>query len=221
MGLTVHHLHLSQSERIPWLCEELGIDYELRLYKRSPLLAPPEYKALHPAGTAPTIQDGELTLAESCACMEYICHKYGQGRLFLHPSHSDYAGFLYWWHWVDGTFQPVVMRAMMMRAAGVSDENQFMTITNGRLGKGLMALDERLRDNEWLAGAEFTVADLMVVFVLTTFRYFSPYSLQGYDNLLAYLQRIGQRKAYQTAMKKSDPDMELLLGPDPPKKTLL
>ena len=75
--LIVHHLRVSQSERIPWLCEELGIDYELKLYKRDPLVAPPEYKALHPAGSAPTIEHGDLVLAESGACVEYICHKLG------------------------------------------------------------------------------------------------------------------------------------------------
>ena len=70
--LTVHHLGKSQSERIVWLCEELGIEYELKCYPRSPVLAPPEYKALHPIGAAPVITDGELVLAESGAIVEYI-----------------------------------------------------------------------------------------------------------------------------------------------------
>ena len=85
MVLTIHHLHASQSERLPWLCEELSIPYELKTYRRAPYLAPPEYKALHPAGTSPVLQDGDLTLAESGACVEYIAHVYGGGRLFVPP----------------------------------------------------------------------------------------------------------------------------------------
>ena len=76
--MIVHHLGKSQSERIVWLCEELGIPYELRVYDRDPVtrLAPPEYKALHPMGAAPVITDGDLVLAESGAIIEYIFPKY-------------------------------------------------------------------------------------------------------------------------------------------------
>lgn len=221
MVLTIHHLHVSQSERLPWLCEELNILYELKTYRRAPLLAPPEYKALHPAGTAPIIQDGNITLAESCACIEYISHRYADGKLFLLPSHPRYPDFLYWWHWVDGTFSPAVTRSMMMRGAGVNSENQFMVITKTRLRRALEALDERLVEHKWLAGEEFTVADIMVVFLLTTFRYFEPFSLKEYPNVVGFLARVGDRKAYQVAMAKCDPDMELLLGVDAPEKTFM
>ncbi|RFU30118.1 hypothetical protein B7463_g6224, partial [Scytalidium lignicola] len=217
MALIIHHLQVSQSERIVWLCEELGIGYEMKTYKRAPLLAPPVYKALHRQGTAPVIQDGNLTLAESGACIEYICHKHGKGMLFLDSSHSAYADFLYWWHWPNSTFLPSLGRAMMVRSLGLSDDNQMVAFGNDRIKRALSALDERLRENEWLAGSEFTVADVMAVFPLTTMRYFSPYSLREYGNILKYLKRIGEREAYQKAMKKCDPEMELALEADPPK----
>ena len=88
--LTVHHLHRSQSERIVWLCEELGIPYELKCYKRDPvtILAPPELKALHPMGAAPVITDDRLVLAESAAIVEYIIAKHGGGRLALEAQPS-------------------------------------------------------------------------------------------------------------------------------------
>src|SRR5438477_10826023 len=94
--LTVHHLGKSQSERIVWLCEELGIPYELKIYDRDPVtrLAPPEYKALHPIGAAPVITDGDVVLAESGAIIEYIVARYGKGRLVLSPDHPDYAQFV-------------------------------------------------------------------------------------------------------------------------------
>ena len=85
--LTVHHLGKSQSERIVWLCEELEIPYALKCYTRDTvtMLAPPDYKALHPIGAAPVITDGDLVLAESGAVVDYIIAKYGNGRLTLPP----------------------------------------------------------------------------------------------------------------------------------------
>ncbi|KAF5854917.1 hypothetical protein ETB97_010675 [Aspergillus alliaceus] len=191
MTLTVHHLHISQSERIAGLCEELGIDYELKTYKRAPLLAPPDYKALHPQETAPVIQDGDLTLAESGACTEYICHIHAQGQLFLPPRHPAYADFLYWWHWSNGTFMPTMMKSMSLRSLKLSGDSSHMIMTNSHI---------------------------MVVFVLTTLWYWFPYGLDEYENVAKYLQRVGGREAYQKAMRKCEPDLEPALGFDLLKK---
>ncbi|KAF8201336.1 putative glutathione S-transferase [Mycena galopus ATCC 62051] len=214
--LTVHHLNVSQSERIPWLCEELAIPYELKTYKRAPTFAPPEYKALHPLGSAPVIQDGDLTLAESGACIEYIVHRYGGGRLFLPPTHADYPHFVYWWHCANGTFQPALLTAVIMSRAGLADDNPRLVATKARVRSLLGLLDARLEGNAWLAGEEFTAADIMIVFSLTTMRYFYSYSLREHRNVVSYLQRVGAREAYQRAMKKCEPEMELVLGADPP-----
>jgi glutathione S-transferase len=222
MVLTVHHLNCSQSERIPFLCEELGIAYDLKIYQRAPMLAPPEYKVLHPAGSAPIIQDSEgdrvVTMAESGACMEYIAHKFGGGQLFLPPTHPRYADFVYWWHWGNGSFQPSLSRAMTFRAAGLSPEHPIVAVFANKQKAALATLDRRLAENTWLAGDEFTAADVMVTFSLSTFRYWYPYSLADYPNIVAYLGRISQREGYQRALSKCDPDMERILGPDPPEK---
>ncbi len=91
--LIVHHLGKSQSERIVWLCEELGLSYELRHYVRDPVtsLSPADLRAVHPIGAAPVITDGELVLAESGAVVEYILAKYGPGRLARDVTHPDFA----------------------------------------------------------------------------------------------------------------------------------
>ncbi|KZZ92831.1 Glutathione S-transferase protein [Moelleriella libera RCEF 2490] len=222
MVLTIHHLGVSQSERIVFLCEELGVPYELKLYKRAPALAPAEYKALHPQGTSPIIHDSDtdLTLPESGACIEYIAHKYGHGKLFPQPTDPSWPVFLYWWHWSNGTFQPTVGRVMMSQAVGLSDDHWLVGMARDRLEKGLGSLDEHLGQNEWLAGSQFSAADIMIMFSLTTMRYFASFSLKGYDNILAYIQRVSKREAYRRAMKKADPDMELVLGPDAPPSLL-
>ncbi|CAG9952652.1 unnamed protein product [Clonostachys rosea f. rosea IK726] len=226
MTLIVHHLQVSQSERIPWLCEELGIDYELKNYKRAPIFAPPEYKALHPQGTAPIIQDGDLFLAESGACIEYIYNKHGPSnpsgpKLFLEPSDPAYAEFLYWWHWSNTNFQASISRSMLVQSAGLGDDNPTVKYGRERFATSLKILEDRLKGNKWLVGEKFTVADIMIVFSLTTMRNWHPYSLRDYANILSYLQRVSERETYRRAMKKSDPDMELILGAESPSKPFL
>ncbi|MEJ8847617.1 glutathione S-transferase family protein [Variovorax rhizosphaerae] len=211
--LIVHHLGKSQSERIVWLCEELGLTYELKHHVRDPVtaLAPPELVALHPLGTAPVISDGELLLAESGAIVEYIIAKYGDGRLMPGPDHPDYADFIFWWHYANGNFQPNMGRNMILRRLDVPAGNPMAARLGWRLASAFALIDRRLGDVPFLAGKDFTAADIMTVFSLTTMRYFMPYDLTPYPNILAYLQRIAGREAYQRAMQKGDPGMPLLL----------
>ncbi|MDB5575275.1 MAG: glutathione S-transferase [Bradyrhizobium sp.] len=211
--LTVHHLGKSQSERIVWLCEELGIPYELKIYDRDAVtrLAPPEYKALHPLGAAPVIEDGDVLLAESGAIVDYIIAKYGKGRLTLAPEHPDFAQFLYWFHFANGTLQPATGRNMILGRLDLAADNPLLRAMKGRLELALGLVEARLAKADYLAGAEFTTADIMTVFSLTTMRYFLPFDLSSYPAILAYLQRIAARPAYQWAMQKGDPGMPLLL----------
>ena len=217
MVLTVHHLGRSQSERIVWLCEELGLDYELRVYDRSPLLAPPELKKLHPLETAPVITDGDVTLGESGAIMEYILVKYGKGRLVVGPAEDNYADYLYWLHFANGTLQLSVSRNMFMRMAQLPADNQVVMAVVSRREHAVRLINERLHGNEWLAGPEFTAADIMNVVSLTTMRLFMPYSLESYPNVVAYLKRVGAREGYKRAMAKGDPGFAPVLGVEAPK----
>ncbi len=211
--LIVHHLGRSQSERIVWLCEELGLDYELRRYERDPVtrLAPPEYKALHPIGTAPVITDGNRVLGESGAIVEYLIQKYGGGRLARPNDHPDFAGYLYWLHFANGSFQALLHRTLVARRLEPPPEHRALADLQKRLERALGYLDRRLGEVDYLAGNELTAADIMIVFSLTTMRSFVPYEVKPYPHIAAYLQRIGARDAYQRAMRKGDPEMALLL----------
>jgi glutathione S-transferase len=212
--LTVHHLGKSQSERIVWLCEELGIPYELKIYDRDPVtrLAPPEYKALHPLGAAPVITDGDVVLAESGAIIEYIVAKYGNGRLVLAPDHPDFAQFVYWFHFANGTLQPATGRNMILGRLDLPKDNPTLRAMKARLELALGQVQARLAKVDYFAGAEFTTADIMIVFTLTTMRLFLPFGLAPYPAILDYLKRIGGREAYRRAMRKGDPDMTPLLN---------
>jgi glutathione S-transferase len=220
--LTVHHLQRSQSERIVWLCEELGIPYELKCYPRSPLFAPPEIKALTHMGGAPIITDTTfdpskpLVLAESGAIMEYIIHKHGEGRLALPPSHDNYGDYLYWFHQSNSNLQPSVFRAMLLETLKLSPDHPMQRNVESRLKTVLDMLNDRLRQVRWLAGEEFTAADIMTVVSVSTMRLFYSIDLTGYDGILAWLQRVGQRPAYKSAIEKGDPGMVPSLGAESP-----
>lgn len=211
--LTVHHLHKSQSERIVWLCEELGLDYTLKCYDRDPVttFAPPDYKALHPMGIAPVIQDDELTLAESGAIVEYLIVRHGGGRLALGPDDADYTNYLYWLHFSNGHLQPLMGRNMILSRIELAPDNAMRKSTRDRLELALGTVEDRLAGVTWLAGAEFTAADVMTVFTLTTMRHAYPLDLAPYPAIRAYLARIGEREAYRRALHKGDPGMAPLL----------
>jgi glutathione S-transferase len=199
--LTVHHLGLSQSERIIWLCEELGLPYELIRYEREPsMAAPAAYKALHPVGTAPIITDGDLVLAETCAIVEYIARKYGNGRLILGPEHPDFAAYLFWFHYANGSVLPAFMMDMTAKRLGAEP-------ASSRTDIAFALVEKRLGEAKYFAGDEFTAADILMGFPLTRARGFSGRDLAQMPNLRAYLQRIGARPAFQTAMAKAEPNM--------------
>lgn len=220
--LTVHHLQRGQSERIIWLCEELGIPYELKLYQRNPYFSPPELEALTPLGAAPVITDTTfdaskpLKLAESGAIVEYIIYKHGGGRLVLPPTHHDYADYLYWLHLANSNLQPAIERSLTTRHLKLPADHPTQKRVDARLEKLLKHVNDRLTQAPWFAGEEFTVADIMSVFSLTTMRLFFPLDLTGYDGILAWLQRVGQRPAYRRAMEKGDPGFTPVLGAEAP-----
>jgi glutathione S-transferase len=211
--LTVHHLGRSQSERIVWLCEELEIPYELKTYTRDPktMLAPPDYKALHEIGSAPVITDGGLVLAESAAIVDYIIATYGKGRLILGVGDPDFASYLYWFHFANGTLQPSLGRMMMLNRLKLADDDPVLAVAQARLDRAFDLVESRCGEAEYLAGNAFTTSDVMMGFSLTTMRYFQPYDLARRPNIVRYLARIGARPAYQRAMAKGDPGMALLL----------
>ena len=198
--LTVHHLGQSQSERIVWLCEELGLPYELVRYQREPTMAaPPAYKALHPLGTAPIVSDGELTLAETGAIIEFISHRYAGGALLPGPGDPDFATFLFWYHFANGSLMPAIMMDMIAMRLGSTPQS-------GRTDIGYRIAEERLGAAPWFAGDRFTAADIMMVFPLSVMDKFQKRDLSDFPNIAAYLKRVGERPAYREAMAKAEPD---------------
>lgn len=209
--LTIHHLGKSQSERVVWLCEELAIPYQLVHHTREASgLAPASIRALHPMGTGPVMTDDGVVMSESGAIVQYIIEKHGGGRLALKPDDPNYAQYVYWFHFANASLQPVMGRSMMLHRLKLDPDTPMLVSTMERLDRALRWMDKRLGEVDWLAG-EFTAADIMTVFSLTTMRYFYPADLGAYPNIKAYLKRVAARPAYQRAMQEGDPGMALLL----------
>lgn len=208
--LTVHHLGVSQSERIVWLCEELDLDYVLKRYDRRAdnRLAPDEYKALHPMGIAPVITDGAVVLGESGAICDYLCDRYGAGRLIPARDHPDFPEHLFWFHWSNGTFMATLMMQLAQTMAGGAKA----PFVEERARRCWDMIEARLGQAPFFGGAELSTADIMMVYCLTTSRAFRRTSIEPFPNLRAYLQRIGERPAYQRAMAKAEPGMAPMLG---------
>ena len=203
--LTVHHLGVSQSERIVWLSEELELNYAFKRYDRRAdnRLAPDEYKALHPMGIAPVITDGDFVLGESGAICDYIVARYGDGRLAPAKDDPDFADHLFWFHWSNGTFMTTLMMQLVQTFAGNPD----IPFVADRARRGWAMVEARLGEAPFFGGRNLTTADIMMVYCLTTSRAFRGTKLEGFPNTLAYLKRIGERPAYQRAMAKAEPGM--------------
>ena len=206
--LVVHHLGVSQSDRIVWLCEELGVPYELVRYERDPRtrLAPAAYRALTPVGTAPVVVDGGLVLGESAAIVEYVIETYGQGRLKVRPGDPSWTDYLFWFHFANGSLMPAALIDSIGRR--VEGGGEVFATLRARLDRAYDQIEARLGDAPYLAGEAFTAADIMAVFPLTTMRVFAPRDLAGHPNIGAYLARIGGRPAFQRAMAKADPGFQ-------------
>lgn len=205
--LTVHHLGVSQSDRVVWLCEELELPYELKRYDRDATtrLAPAAYKALHPSGTAPVISDDDTTLAETGAIFDYILTKYGKGRLAVEPDAANYADYLFWLHYPNGSLMPTEMINMMLKMAQVADDAPVWHFVNGRTTAAYEQINARLGLVPYLAGADFTAADIMMLFPLSTMGAFFVRDLSSYPHIAPYVERLKARPAYQRAMAKAEP----------------
>jgi glutathione S-transferase len=204
--ITIHHLGISQSDRIVWLMEELNLPYHLKWYNRTAdQLAPDEYLALHPAATAPVIQDGDVVLAESGAIVEYLCHRYAGGKLTVGPAQPNYAEYLYWMHF-NNNVQGLLFAKLVLGTQAPGPETEMLRRGLKRREEGYYRyLDQRLGVSPYLAGPEFTCADVMVTFNLTTLPLFGGRTIDDLPNALAYVKRIGERPAYRKAMAIAGP----------------
>jgi glutathione S-transferase len=217
--ITLHHLEHSRSQRVLWLLEELQLPYEIKRYTRDPqtMLAPPELKQVHPLGKSPVITDGDLTLAESAAILEYLVERYGEGRLAPAAGTPEYLRYRYWMHYAEGSAMPPLLLRLVFDRVANGPMPFFIRPVARAIAKGanqafigpqlklhLDYIENELSKTEWFAGANFSLADIQMSFPLE-----AAQSRAGLDasrpNLTGFLQRIRERPAYQRAVEKGGP----------------
>jgi glutathione S-transferase len=213
--IKVHHLNDSRSQRVLWLLEELGLDYEVVRYERDATsrLAPPELLAIHPLGKSPVIEDGGVTVAETGAVVEYLLDTYGEGRLRPAAGSEDARRFTYWLHYAEGSAMPplllkLVFSMMPRRAPGLvrplvkSIAAKALTgFVDPQLRAHVGFWEDELGRSEWFAGDQFTAADIMMSFPVEAGadRAFDPATK---PRLRAFLDKIHARPAYRRALER-------------------
>jgi len=215
--IVVHHLEDSRSQRILWLLEELGVPYEVRRYARDPQtrLAPPELLAVHPLGKSPVITDGERTLAETGAIVDYLVERHGGGCLAPPAGTDDRLRYTYWMHFAEGSAMPpqVMMLVFDMlpqsvpflvrpiaRLIGQGVKTQFLEPT---ITKQIDFMEAELGRGGWFAGGDFSAADVMMSFPVENLS--TRGSLAGRPSLSTWLKTIRDRAAYKTALERGGP----------------
>ena len=217
--LVVHHLENSRSQRVLWLLEELGLPYEIVHYKRdaTTMLAPPALLAVHPLGKSPVITDGDTTVAETGAIVEYILAQYGDGRLLPAPGTPEALRYRYWLHFAEGSAMPPLLLTLIFDrianapmpffikpvARGISNKVMNLMV-RPNLKRQLDYMESELGRSAWFAGAALTGADIMMSFPLE-----AAAQRAGLDasrpKLMAFLKRIHARPAYKLALKRGGP----------------
>jgi glutathione S-transferase len=205
--ITVCHLSRSRSERVVWLLEELGMEYRLEWFQREPTgAAPAEMRDIHALGKAPIIRDGDLTLAESGAIVDYIVQRHAGGRLGVPPSDPRFAGYTYWMHFAEGSLMSLMLIALVLSRIPEAGESPVRARILDRMGKMLAFVDEAIAKHPYFAGDAFTAADIMMSFPLTTMRRYLEYDIAPYENVGEWIERIEARPAYRKAMEIAGPD---------------
>ncbi len=213
--LTVHHLEKSRSQRVLWLLEELGVEYTIVEYKRDPVTfsGPASLKAIHPLGKSPVITDGDITIAETGAIIEYLLDQYDTENRLRPTSGQALLDYRYWLHFAEGSLMPLlVMKLVLMKVPenpmpffikpiakmlmGKIQENFIAP----RLEPQLSFIESTLSDRTWLAGDALSGADIQMSFPLIAAS--GRVDLTNYPNIGRYIKQIEQQTAYQKIVDK-------------------
>ena len=214
--VVVHHLNNSRSQRVLWLLEELGVPYEVKRYERDAktMLAPPSLLAIHPLGKSPVIADGDVTVAESGAIIEYLVGKYGDGRLIPPAGTAQRLRYTYWLHYAEGSaMTPLLFKLVFDRIAtnptpwpiSAISRRIAATVTNAFIAPNLQRhldyIEAELGVHTWFAGEQFTAADVQMSFPLEI-----AVTRAGLNasrpKSMAFLERIHTREAYKRALER-------------------
>jgi len=213
--IIVHHLENSRSHRVLWLLEEIGVPYDIRFYARDPttMLAPPALRAVHPLGKSPVIVDGDITLAESGAIIEYLVERNPASAMAPAHGTAEWVRFLYWLHFAEGSAMPPLLLKLVLDrlatappwpirpivAAVLRRANN--RVSTPRIADNLDLMEAELSRSTWFAGEAFSAADIQMSYPIEASVRRAGLN-QSRPKLMAYLERIRERPAYQRAVSR-------------------
>lgn len=216
--IVVHHLEKSRSQRVLWLLEELGLPYEVKVYQRDPktILAPKALMAVHPLGKSPVITDGEITVAESGAIIEYLVERYDAEGRFKPAAGSQAAlDYRYWMHYAEGSLMtPLILALVFARLPSQPMPFFVKPIVKGLSAKVIASyvrpqlqthfrfIEQQLAKSDWFAGDAFTAADIQMSYPLMAATERSGLELPRVRDFVA---RVKARPAWQRAESKYGP----------------
>ncbi len=217
--IVVHHLNNSRSQRVLWLLEELGVAYEIRHYQRDPqtLLAPVALCQVHALGKSPVITDGDVTVAESGAIVEYLVERFGQGALVPAAGTLERLRYTYWLHFAEGSAMPPLLLKLVFDRVTSAPMPFFVKPIARAIAARVMAgfvdpnltrqldfMEAELGRSEWFAGTAFSAADIQMSFPVE-----AAAQRAGLDarrpRLMKFLRQIHARPAYKKALERGGP----------------
>ena len=198
--MKIHHAPNSRSVRALWLFNELGLPYELEIYPLGDKsMRTPEYLRVHPLGRVPALEDGDLTIFESGAIVQYVLDKYGEGAMVPTAGSTDYPTYLQWLHYAEGMIMPQI-NIIVVETIFLPEERRNQTNVDRAtklLTRMLTAVDIHLQDREFLAG-EFSGADIMTGHACIVSGRLGA-DISDKPNVAAYIDRLEARPALQKA----------------------
>ena len=216
--ITVHHLERSRSQRVLWLLEELGVDYEMKVYQRDrkTMLAPPSLREVHPLGKSPVIVDGDKTIAESGAILEHLAEHHGGGELVPARGTPEHDRYRYWMHYAEGSLMPLLVLKLVSERIRTTPVPFFIRpvtrMIAGRLGGGFVDpqlarhldfVERDLGSRPWFAGDRMTLADIQMSYPIESAA--GSAGLGQRAGLTRFLEAVRARPAYQRALERGGP----------------
>jgi glutathione S-transferase len=205
MSIIVHHLEESRSQRILWLLEELGAEYEVKRYERNPQtrLAPPELKQIHPLGKSPVIEANGKVLAESAAIIEFLSENEAFGALAVPPGDPARFDYLYWLHFAEGSAMLPLLLKLYVSMLGENGAPLMQMRIDPEIDNHFSFINAHLEGKDYFAADRFTAADIQMSFVLDAGN--NRGGLDRYPNMVRVRKLQQARPAYQKALEKGGP----------------
>lgn len=199
--MKIYHAPNTRSLRIVWLFEELGLPYDLETFKLGdPSMRSAEYRRIHPMGRVPALEDGDVTLFESGAIVEYVLARHADGRLKPAADSPDFPAYLQWLHYAEGMLMPPVNTIVVETMFLPEEKRHQPNVDRARklLGNMLTAVDQALEGRDYLAG-EFSGADIMSGHATIVASRLAGDAAGDLPNVAAYVDRLKARPALQKA----------------------